>query len=112
VEEIRFITTPKCSQCIPDESFRWRYACTGCEKLTPAFHIEVNSKNSKKNSLSKQEMLNRNVKILNLRTNGFSYGKIAGLLEIPRSTVQAVVLRLSQGAASANEQAQRRQVNG
>jgi len=104
VEKICFITTPKCSQCIPDESFRRRYACTGCEKLIPAYQIEVNSKNSKKNSLSKQEMLNRNVKILNLRTNGFSYGKIAGLLEIPRSTVQAVVSRFTEGETASNSQ--------
>jgi len=104
MEKIRFITTPKCSQCKPDESFKRRYACTGCEKLMPAFHIESDSKAAKKKSLSKQEMINRNVKILNLRTNGLSYGKIAGLLEIPRSTVQAVVLRFSQGETVVNSQ--------
>ena len=104
MEEIRFITTPKCSQCKPDESFKRRYACIGCEKLMPVFHIKSDSKAAKKKSLSNQEMINRNVKILNLRTNGLSYGKIAGLLEIPRSTVQAVVLRFSQGETVVNSQ--------
>ena len=95
MEEIRWITTPKCSVCIPLHCFRRRYACLGCYKLCESKAVKPYKKPVKE-TMNKNERLGRDSKIAVLRGQGLSYGQIAERLDMPRSTVQCAVGRVMQ----------------
>ena len=94
MEEIRWITTPKCSLCKPEPCFERRFSCLGCDKLRRKPTIKPRRKPVKQ-ALKSSERKAREVEIVTLRAQGLSYGQIAERLNMPRSTVQCVVLRRS-----------------
>lgn len=93
MEEVCFIVTPKCAQCIPQPSFRRRYACKGCEKLRPQGGKQALPPMRNSCKPEKRARKGCGAEILRLRGQGCSYGAIAKRLKIPRSTVQAAVRR-------------------
>jgi ATP/maltotriose-dependent transcriptional regulator MalT len=94
MEEIRWITTPKCAQCKPEPCFERRFSCLGCDKLRQKPKIKARRKPVKQ-ALKGSERKTRDGEIITLRAQGLSYGQIAKRLNMPRSTVQCVVMRRS-----------------
>ena len=94
MEEISWITTPKCTQCKPELCFERRSSCLGCDKLQQKPKIKPRRKPVKQ-ALKSSERKTRDGEIVMLRAQGLSYGQIAEQLNMPRSTVQCVVMRRS-----------------
>lgn len=101
MEEILWVTTPLCRDCVPRKEFAKRAGCVGCDRLRPspvprkskAAHPK-NAPLKKQNSVRFEE---RNRSVLALRQEGCSLGKIAAELGLPRSTVQGIVARAEPG---------------
>lgn len=86
METIKWVTTPACRDCQTPREFSRRLPCMGCEKQhcrRETVKIKVNCK------LTKEDRLNRNRHIAELRDKGFSYERIAIMLKMPRATVQS-----------------------
>lgn len=102
MEEMHWITTPKCSKCKPEPCFEHRYACIGCDKL----HVRPKPKPRRtvlKHTIRPPERDSRDQTVVALRSQGLSYGGIADTLGIPRSTVQSIILRKAGAAIVRNE---------
>lgn len=85
-EKIRWVSTPKCSECQTPMALKGRYCCIGCDRQK----IQKKYKPLKANrNLDKKEISKRNLKIAEMRSKGFSYNEIARALKIPRATVQS-----------------------
>lgn len=87
--EIKWVETPKCSECHYNEPIKGRYCCLGCYKKK-----EKTQKNSKKrwhSHLSEKENELRKEEILALKNEGKSYAFIGVKLNLSRSTVQSIV---------------------
>ena len=94
MEIIRWVTTPKCSACIPKPDFSRRASCRGCYKLTERGEKRAEEKiKTFKHALSAAQRFGRDREIAQLREQGVSYGAIAKKLGLPRSTVQCAAQR-------------------
>jgi len=94
MDEICWITTPRCSQCVPEPCFRRRNTCLGCNKLRERRTTPEPTCNApKRQTVRVCERKVRDGAIMAFRAQGLSYGRIAHRLGLPRSTVQCVVLR-------------------
>lgn len=83
---VKWVVTPRCSECQTPMALKGRYCCLGCERQ----QIKKKYKKEKiKHITDKKAMSQRNLKIAGMRENGMSYGEIATILKIPRATVQS-----------------------
>lgn len=83
MEKISWVVTPPCRGCLGPEKLRRRPQCLGCEKLSgPRAELPPRR-------LSERDRERRNRRISLLRSEGYSYARIARLLGIPRATVQS-----------------------
>jgi hypothetical protein len=80
MEQICWVITPSCRICEPTQAQKHRFPCIGCDKQA------VEHKN-KQRKISKGKKSTRFMKINELKQQGFSFGYISKILNIPRSTV-------------------------
>lgn len=85
-ETIRWVVTPKCSECKTPMALKGRYCCLGCERqrVTKKYKKEKNRRIPEKEAIIK-----RNLQIADMRSKGMSYNEIARALKMPRATVQS-----------------------
>lgn len=102
MEEIRWIETPVCRACVPRPEFRRRYACLGCEKLRPRQGGQKRTGRKAKPAQRRYDAAQLEA-VRRLRAAGYSYGRIAQQLALPRSTVQGIAGRVDAGELRGKE---------
>lgn len=88
--DIQWIETPKCSECSELSPIKGRYCCLGCYK---SLKKKVKAKEKRQHShLLEKEYKERIKEVVRLRFEGKSYAAIGIQLNIPRSTVQSIIV--------------------
>ncbi|MDR3644518.1 MAG: hypothetical protein P4M02_05535 [Clostridia bacterium] len=89
--EIRWVSTPDCTVCVPTGEMKRRPQCAGCSKQPPVPPAPV--KAGAKHRLRACQQSKRDIEIATLSGTGLSLAQIGKLLGMPRATVNNALIR-------------------